>query len=1236
MATEPKILDLPDYPAIRKLASALHRLDSHQHGAAIMVGAGFSRSAAHHVGDSKKMPLWGNFTQKLARDLYPDDANLNFADPLRVAEEFRTYFGTGALNDRIRSEIDDQAWRTGPLYKSLLSLPWTDVLTTNWDTLLERAADSVHGPYYTVVTKASDLAWAQSPRIVKLHGTIGITDTLIAAQEDYRTYPERFAPFVNMARQVFIENELCLLGFSGDDPNFLQWAGWVRDHLANHARKIYLAGALNLSPARRKYLESINVAPIDLYPTVAYLEDRDLQHHEATRLFLQAMRDAEKSKPKPHEWYPTSLVRTNSSAEDHAKLHRDPEYGAQALTEQIPILQQDRMSYPNWVVCPPSLRSAIANQVSTPFPNPQNIAALTPDNRSALLYELAWRQAIAHFHIRPWLVDALFSLVYPSPSNAITKRQQGDIALWLLNNSRWDTTESEERKRAIKTRSAALIKVIEDNAIYIQDANAEIAYHRALIARDSLDYIKLTEMIPRIAGKDPVWKLRKMAMLAELGRSAEAIDLIASAYGDLREQHRRNQQSIQIMSRLLWARWLLDAVSDGNDDQGIEDLPSFVESNFRKWKCDPWSWLDSFRRDVDQRREAYDRQQNPIEPQFQQGHYLDHSEDGANNSPDSSDFLFLDGLTRVCGIPLRLRARGFNVSLFVQATTNLLLHGGTGDDLIDLALTVRSSVSNDSEAIKDGLGRIRVACLEPHAVEASVRQLTSAIKYWHQECRQASDEARDHRLSRLRVLLEVLGRLVVRVSSTEAKDLFRLATEMGHDPELQDHWLSKSLESLLVNSMTSIPSSEQGELLLDALKFPLPQEIKAGTTWLWPNPVIEHPGTRERSSVLDERVAGLIRAVREANGTEKSASLLRLLPLSATDSFLTAGESVDLFHAIWGGYQNYEELPETGLYPHTLAVLPAGDRPRVEKLIRSCLYDHGPEILDNTQKDLRVLPSPEIRAAMWTYNGMAAAASSDKTRLYPDANQALALFDRLTSWRPVTVAENISDMVANARHSLALSIGRALSYAIVPSLSSEAKTSGRFEQLHGLYSDVDGAMTALPALASFAEIDSSTASAVARDIAIALRGGNPTLVSQAAIAIHRWMKLPDNSQSTEFKRLVTLVIGIIESGRMMELQQLLWLSGELLTAGRFSDEQQQTLREVIPEIYKSTDYVNIIRRSRQAVVASTVRVVCVKLASTLAAMFPDDEALRGLIADSKTDALPEVRFAAADKALVVD
>ncbi|MDH4425327.1 MAG: hypothetical protein QE495_02650 [Acidovorax sp.] len=167
---------LTDYPALKKLAEALWRQDSKQFGAVIMVGAGFSRCAASHVGGIKKLPLWFDFANRLARELDASNKDLVKADPLRLAEEYRAFFGQAALNALIKSEIEDDAWSPGVLHSSLLNLPWSEVLTTNWDTLLERAAVNVHSPVYSIVAKQSDLSFARSPRIAKLHGSIGVTE----------------------------------------------------------------------------------------------------------------------------------------------------------------------------------------------------------------------------------------------------------------------------------------------------------------------------------------------------------------------------------------------------------------------------------------------------------------------------------------------------------------------------------------------------------------------------------------------------------------------------------------------------------------------------------------------------------------------------------------------------------------------------------------------------------------------------------------------------------------------------------------------------------------------------------------------------------------------------------------------------------------------------------------------------------------------------------------------------
>ena len=110
------------------------------------------------------------------------------------------------------------------------------------------------------------------------------------------TLPQ-FAPFVNLARQVLLENELCLLGFSGDDPNFIEWSGWVRDQLGGHARPIRLVGALDLSYSRLRLLEKRNVTPIDLAPLVKDVPGEN-RHLRAAEIFLGFLH---KARPQPKD-----------------------------------------------------------------------------------------------------------------------------------------------------------------------------------------------------------------------------------------------------------------------------------------------------------------------------------------------------------------------------------------------------------------------------------------------------------------------------------------------------------------------------------------------------------------------------------------------------------------------------------------------------------------------------------------------------------------------------------------------------------------------------------------------------------------------------------------------------------------------------------------------------------------------------------------------------------------------
>lgn len=1217
------IKSLSDYSAIKKLASALHRFDSNQHGAAIMIGAGFSRSAARHVGGEKKLPLWYEFSEKLAAELNPNEKKLNFSDPLRLAEEYRSYFGQAALNDRIRSEIDDGAWRTGELYQSLLKLPWSEVMTTNWDTLLERAAKDILSPYYTPVTKASDFTWAQSPRIVKLHGTIGTTDSFIAAQEDYRTYPEKFAPFVNFARQVFIEKELCLLGFSGDDPNFLHWAGWVRDNLAGHARKIYLVGALKLTASRRKHLESINIAPIDLWDAVKGFDGHDLQHKMATEFFLQAMRDEGDSKAKPYKWVTSKPPVEQANLDDFARKHKDHEYAAALLVAKLSTLQTDRNSYPGWLVCPPSLRWQVKSQIMDLSLNQNSIDALAPNSRAQLLYEIAWRYAITFDYIAPWLVNALFKVANSDESFGLSKSQQMEIALLLLRNSRYQTADNESDDNAIQEQIKILTTALEANSQYLVDCAAEIAYHKATLARDKLDYFSIEALIEKIEGEDVIWKYRKSSLLMTCGRFSEGKLILAEAYRELRERYRYDQNSIHILSRLALGHLLLKAATEYDTNENIEPLPI----TYKEWLCDPWDWIESIREIVSKQQEKYFKNQNPIKPSFAQGHYRDNSNQ-RNFSNETSEFLLLNGLMNRTGIPLRSGSPFMMVDLLASTAERLVLSGGIGVELWDFILTIHCASNENSASVEGVLSRIGIARASEVVVSILVTHVLHATEYWRERVSNGTTDQRQHAISALRVLVEVLARLVVRVSPIKAKEIFHLAVSIGQQANLQHFWMSEALDHLLSHSLESVPKSEQGELLAIALAFPLQSE--AVNESRWPNPVIYHPNERSYYIGIEKRINELIEVVSHNGSNLNTEALARLLPLAQKEGFLKINESEKLAIAIWGNPASFEFIPNINLYPHALLLFPSPNDSQTKVAVQNYLFEHGEDVLADTQKELRSFPSPEIQLAASIYMGMANAAAHNQTRLLPSPEQASKLFERLVAWRPSIERDDFFGSSRGSRKQLIESICSALSYAIVPALSESSKTIKSFEELHSFYLQIDEAAAVIPAFVYFSHLDDKTAITVEKIIQKFLQGRKSSDVSYAATALQKWQELLEAPQSPQFSRLISRLIVIIESGRTVGLQYLLWVAGELFKSNLLSVEQITTLKEVIPNVFDAADYTNIEASSQEAISASSIRGACVKLAITLISEDSKDNALHDLLESAKVDALPEVRFAQYD------
>ena len=254
-------LPIPDQSHLNKVRDALWSRPFA--GASVMIGSGFSRNAIKPRSELDDIPLWSDIAAQIVGNLYPDIEPPPIDDPLRLAQQYMSTFGRSDLHRLLGQLVRDRSFIPGETHSRLLRLPWRDVFTTNWDTLLERASLEIAEPSYSVVEDIDQLPLVMQPRIIKLHGSFPSKFPLIFTEEDYRTYPTRYAPFVNTVQQAMMETIFCLIGFSGDDPNFLNWSGWVRDNLGEAAPKIYLAGLLKLLPHQRRMLEERGVVPIE-------------------------------------------------------------------------------------------------------------------------------------------------------------------------------------------------------------------------------------------------------------------------------------------------------------------------------------------------------------------------------------------------------------------------------------------------------------------------------------------------------------------------------------------------------------------------------------------------------------------------------------------------------------------------------------------------------------------------------------------------------------------------------------------------------------------------------------------------------------------------------------------------------------------------------------------------------------------------------------------------------------
>lgn len=1190
---------LPDYPQAKHLAASLWRREGQARGAALIVGAGVSTMAQTASEHTPKPPLWKDLVQSLTTQLYPTNPDLAPTDPLRLAQEFQSYFGQAALNAHLREQITDNAWFPSATHKQLLQLPWADVLTTNYDTLLERAAAEVLSPAYDLVRSATDLVHARQPRIVKLHGSIDDDSPLVLTEEDYRTYPSRNAAMVNLARQVFIENELCLLGFSGDDPNFLQWTGWVRDHLQGAHRKIYLVGVLRLSPSARRLLEERNIAPIDLTPLVKDLPKSE-QHAAATALLLEFLKQ---SKPAPaYEWklddQPfNAFVGADSQAE------RDRLAALANLRSRTARWHEDHLQYPGWVVCPKKYRDHLKNScLSADLDMRRALDSLEASEKASFLTEFVWRCRTAFCCPSDEQRQCLEQFIQGGASVPLSVSQV-ECALLILSIYR----------DAGNTASFTNLEAQIQSAVLTADQQSRLNYERALHARYLMRLEDLRTLLEKIEGEDPMWKLRRAALACDLNMWDYARQQWIQAATDIRRREQADRQSIWVRSR----RALLDFVSmiDWESRRNTDYAESRVRSiQDRISHCDPWEHVEHAREAI---QRIYDARQKLRDETrqlaFSPGAFrVRNSTKGPSISGAQELRREIQRWSEWAGIPNRFKNSSLP-QLVVEASAL------APEPSLPWILGMVRGIHSDKESyLNRHFSRLTLAKLPKEVRDDAISTLLKACEFWRKRITRESDaDAVRTDQETLGEVMSVLGRFVVTADLQTVQKCLKFAFDLAeNNRDIQ--WLQyEALGDLFEGSISALPLHDKA-LALRCASMPMVSELSERLLErLWPEPTgyltrFNTNQDMELSPVHMGRIEHLLKAARRS-GLERSQALARLRTLLRLG--LLSPEQEDAFgDALWSDLdQGSPPLPsEMPFQIRTLRGLPAPRSVDVVALIRERFFTKTVRPKDQAILDM-----------------IAIATGPDS--VLPTSSSATVMLDHYLPPHPwvriwLDGSADVPPYHVRLRCDwLGLVIGRSL----VPAMDASQLTTERLNKLLDLMDETNSA-SAVTALPYFAAVHTGEVSRLLYRVQSAFLGAASGDVGGGAEAIRTWLgkeNLRVCLSSDQIAHLHELLFtALTVSSRLPELEVV--ATTHAVLAKNLDSENADRLTKVTQLLLKRTQPDQVQPGTDDEAYFSMVRAELLRMAKTLLdSGLVTSEELQAAVIESSADPLPEIRFA---------
>lgn len=191
----------------------------------IFIGAGVSKLSG--------LPSWWDLIVNMADDIgysYNIDKNgkahFSSEEYLKIPQMYFIEKGKELYKKKVINDIGKPV-EPNEIHDLIMSLNPTNILTTNYDTLIEQSAIKF-GKNYSVINSNKNVSNAKTNHyIIKVHGDF--SSEFVLKEQDYLDYEKNFILIDNIVKTVFATNLVIFIGYGLNDYNIKLILNWVKN-----------------------------------------------------------------------------------------------------------------------------------------------------------------------------------------------------------------------------------------------------------------------------------------------------------------------------------------------------------------------------------------------------------------------------------------------------------------------------------------------------------------------------------------------------------------------------------------------------------------------------------------------------------------------------------------------------------------------------------------------------------------------------------------------------------------------------------------------------------------------------------------------------------------------------------------------------------------------------------------------------------------------------------------------